>query len=132
VIAALTPLPPREKGNPFPVFFARGLNVALSTDDPLLLHVTKDPLVEEYSVASQVWKFTATDMAEIARNSVLMSGLEHPIKQHFLGEEYFAEGVHGNDIECSNVPDVRVQFRFETLQEEKKFVAESAIEVGGR
>ncbi len=37
--------------NPFPKFFQRGLNVTLSTDDPLMIHVTKEPLVEEYSVA---------------------------------------------------------------------------------
>lgn len=30
-----------------------GMNVTLSTDDPLMLHYTKDPLVEEYSVAAQ-------------------------------------------------------------------------------
>jgi len=40
--------------NPFPVFFARGLNVSLSTDDPLQIHFTKEPLVEEYSIAAQV------------------------------------------------------------------------------
>ena len=40
--------------NPLPLFFARGLNVSLSTDDPLQIHLTKEPLVEEYSVAAQV------------------------------------------------------------------------------
>jgi AMP deaminase len=30
------------------------MNVSLSTDDPLMLHYTKDALVEEYSVATQV------------------------------------------------------------------------------
>jgi hypothetical protein len=40
--------------NPFPTFFARGMNVSLSTDDPLQIHLTKEPLVEEYSVAAQV------------------------------------------------------------------------------
>jgi AMP deaminase len=40
--------------NPFPNFFARGLNVSLSTDDPLQIHLTKEPLVEEYSIAAQV------------------------------------------------------------------------------
>lgn len=40
--------------NPFPAFFARGLSVSLSTDDPLQIHLTKEPLVEEYSVAAQV------------------------------------------------------------------------------
>lgn len=42
------------KKNPFPVFFQRGLNVSLSSDDPLQIHLTKEPLVEEYSVAAQV------------------------------------------------------------------------------
>ena len=41
--------------NPMPTFFARGLSVSLSTDDPLQIHLTKEPLVEEYSVAAQVW-----------------------------------------------------------------------------
>lgn len=40
--------------NPFPTFFARGLNVSLSTDDPLQIHLTKEPLVEEYSIAASV------------------------------------------------------------------------------
>lgn len=40
--------------NPFPTFFQRGLNVSLSTDDPLQFHFTKEPLIEEYSVAAQV------------------------------------------------------------------------------
>ena len=42
--------------NPFPQFFARGLNVSLSTDDPLIIHLTKEPLVEEYAVAAQVYR----------------------------------------------------------------------------
>lgn len=40
--------------NPFPMFFVRGLNVSLSTDDPLQIHLTKEPLVEEYSIAASV------------------------------------------------------------------------------
>jgi len=28
------------------------LNVTLSTDDPLLLHLTDEPLIEEYAIAS--------------------------------------------------------------------------------
>lgn len=30
------------------------MNVSLSTDDPLQFHFTKEPLIEEYSVAAQV------------------------------------------------------------------------------
>lgn len=36
------------------MFFLRGLNVSLSTDDPLQIHLTKEPLVEEYSIAASV------------------------------------------------------------------------------
>lgn len=38
--------------NPLPDFFKTGLNVSLSTDDPLQFHFTKEPLLEEYSVAT--------------------------------------------------------------------------------
>ena len=32
----------------------RGLNISISTDDPLQFHFTKEPLMEEYSIAAQV------------------------------------------------------------------------------
>ncbi|RKP26665.1 hypothetical protein SYNPS1DRAFT_3409, partial [Syncephalis pseudoplumigaleata] len=57
--------------NPFITFFQRGMNVSLSTDDPLQFHFTKEPLIEEYSIAAQIWKLSSTDMCEITRNSVL-------------------------------------------------------------
>lgn len=40
--------------NPFHHYFRAGLNVSLSTDDPLQFHFTKEPLVEEYSIAAHV------------------------------------------------------------------------------
>ena len=40
--------------NPFHEFFAVGLNVSLSTDDPLMFHHTREPLMEEYTIAKQV------------------------------------------------------------------------------
>lgn len=46
------------------------------------IHLTKEPLVEEYSVAAQVWKLSATDLCEIARNSVLHSGFPHQARAH--------------------------------------------------
>lgn len=72
--------------NPFPKYFKQGLNVSLSTDDPLMLHYTKDALVEEYSVATQVWKFTSTDQCEIARNRYLSltHSLTHKNLQYIL------------------------------------------------
>lgn len=35
--------------NPFPMYHRMGMNVSLSTDDPLMFSLTKEPLVEEYS-----------------------------------------------------------------------------------
>lgn len=66
--------------NPFLMFFHRGMNVSLSTDDPLQIHLTKEPLVEEYSVAAKVWKLSSCDLCEIARNSVYQSGFNHADK----------------------------------------------------
>jgi AMP deaminase len=54
--------------------------MALSTDDPLQFHLTKEPLIEEYSVAGQVWKLNSVDLCEIAKNSVNMSGFKHDLK----------------------------------------------------
>ncbi|KAI3905779.1 hypothetical protein MKW92_028605 [Papaver armeniacum] len=108
--------------NPFPMFFQRGLNVSLSSDDPLQIHLTKEALVEEYSVAAQVWKLTACDICEIARNSVYQSGFSHSAKLHWLGDEYFKLGPDGNDIHKTNVPHMRVSFRHETWKEEMQFV----------
>lgn len=39
----------------------------------------QEPLMEEYSIATQVWKLSSCDMCELARNSVLMSGFSHKV-----------------------------------------------------
>ena len=104
--------------SPFPLFFQRGLNVSLSSDDPLLIHLTKEPLVEEYSIAAQVFKLGNVDMCEIARNSVLHSGFPRDLKEHWVGPWDAASGSFGNDIASSNVPDIRLRYRGETLAAE--------------
>ncbi|KAH8421104.1 hypothetical protein KR009_011590 [Drosophila setifemur] len=104
--------------NPLPEYLARGLIISLSTDDPLQFHFTKEPLMEEYSIAAQVWKLSSCDMCELARNSVMMSGFPHPIKQQWLGPVYFEDGIMGNDITRTNVPEIRVAYRYETLLDE--------------
>lgn len=113
--------------NPFPAFFARGLSVSLSTDDPLQIHLTKEPLVEEYSVAAQVWKLSATDLCEIARNGVLHSGFPHACKKHWVAEEYWRPGPDGNDIQKTNVPNLRMRFRLDTYQDETRLVLGGAM-----
>jgi hypothetical protein len=58
------------------------------------------------------------DLCEVARNSVLQSGYEREIKKHWLGENYHLPGPDGNDIQKTNVPNMRLQYRHETLIEE--------------
>jgi AMP deaminase len=36
-------------------------------------------------------------------------------KQYWLGPHYLQEGKDGNDIRRTNVPDIRVAYRHETL-----------------
>lgn len=108
--------------NPLPDYLARGLCVSLSTDDPLQFHFTKEPLMEEYSIAAQVWKLSSCDMCELARNSVIMSSFPHEYKQYWLGPHYMEEGPEGNDIRRTNVPDVRVAYRHETLEAELSMI----------
>ena len=108
--------------NPFLQYFRRGLNVSLSTDDPLQLAFTKEPLIEEYSVAAQIYKLNAVDMCELARNSVLQSGFEHTLKQRWLGPDYHHLGESANNVAKTNVPNVRVAFRQSTLLEELSMI----------
>ncbi|XP_048352086.1 AMP deaminase 2 isoform X3 [Sphaerodactylus townsendi] len=111
--------------NPLPEYLSRGLMVSLSTDDPLQFHFTKEPLMEEYSIATQVWKLSSCDMCELARNSVLMSGFSHKVKSYWLGPNYWKEGPEGNDIRRTNVPDIRVAYRFETLCQELTLITQA-------
>ncbi|KAL5347568.1 AMP deaminase [Pseudogymnoascus australis] len=105
--------------NPFLSYFKRGLNVSLSTDDPLQFAFTKEPLIEEYSVAAQIYKLNAVDMCELARNSVQQSGYEATIKQHWLGDNFNKPGVAGNTMAKTNIPNIRQGFRHETILQEK-------------
>ncbi|XP_049434103.1 AMP deaminase 2-like isoform X2 [Epinephelus fuscoguttatus] len=111
--------------NPLPEYLSRGLMISLSTDDPLQFHFTKEPLMEEYSIATQVWKLSSCDMCELARNSVLMSGFSHKVKSYWLGPNYAKEGPLSNDIRRTNVPDIRVAYRSETLSEELQLIIQA-------
>uniref|UniRef100_A0A8C4TNR8 AMP deaminase n=1 Tax=Falco tinnunculus TaxID=100819 RepID=A0A8C4TNR8_FALTI len=110
--------------NPLPDFHQKGLMVSLSTDDPMQFHFTKEPLMEEYAIAAQVFKLNTCDMCEIARNSVLQCGLSHEEKAKFLGENYQEEGLQGNDIRKTNVAQIRVAYRYETWCYELNLIAE--------
>ncbi|EJU03368.1 AMP deaminase [Dacryopinax primogenitus] len=110
--------------NPFPEYFKTGLNVSISTDDPLQFHFTKEPLLEEYSVAAHIYKFSQASLAELARNSVIQSGFEMQIKRHWLGHQWFLPGALGNDINKTNVPNIRLRYRHDTLMEELQMLSQ--------
>ncbi|KAG8530823.1 uncharacterized protein KY384_004180 [Bacidia gigantensis] len=114
--------------NPFPKYLRRGLNVSLSTDDPLQFAFTKEPLIEEYSVAAQIYRLSAVDMCELAHHSVIQSGFEHELKKRWLGDCYHLPGVQGNSVAKSNVPDIREKFRYDTLMEELEMIDRFAAE----
>ena len=105
--------------NPFHQYFKRGLNVSLSTDDPLQFAFTKEPLIEEYAVAAQIYKLSPVDMCELAKNSVKQSGYEFSIKQQWLGANFDQPGAPGSQMAKTNVPDRREEFRYRTLAEER-------------
>ncbi|KAM8894995.1 AMP deaminase 3 isoform 2-T3 [Spinachia spinachia] len=136
--------------NPLPEFLHKGLCVSLSTDDPMQFHYTKEPLMEEYAIAAQLWKLSTCDVCEIARNSVLQSGLSDQVvtpfspqdvnpacfsvlfsvvclqnKRHFLGVNYLKDGPEGNDIRRTNVAQIRMAYRHETLCNELSFIVDA-------
>lgn len=113
--------------NPLPTYFKRGLNVTLSTDDPLQFAFTREPLMEEYSIAAQVWKLSSTDLCELARNSVLQSGFEPCIKARWLGKNWYKAGEEGNDITKTNVPSIRLCYRHDTLLDELDIIYEGDV-----
>uniref|UniRef100_A0AAR2LHU5 AMP deaminase n=1 Tax=Pygocentrus nattereri TaxID=42514 RepID=A0AAR2LHU5_PYGNA len=111
--------------NPLREFLHKGLCVSLSTDDPMQFHYTKEALMEEYAIAAQLWKLSTCDLCEIARNSVLQSGLSHQEKKHFLGADYLKDGPEGNDIRRTNVAQIRMAYRHETLCNELSFLVDA-------
>ncbi|ETS86795.1 hypothetical protein PFICI_00623 [Pestalotiopsis fici W106-1] len=109
--------------NPFHQYFKRGLNVSLSTDDPLQFAFTKEPLIEEYAVAAQIYKLSPVDMCEFAKNSVKQSGYEYSVKQQWLGDNFHLPGKEGNNMVKTNVPDRREEFRHHTWVEEHHMIS---------
>lgn len=81
--------------------------------------------MEEYAIAAQLWKLSTCDLCEIARNSVLQSGLSHQEKKHFIGSNYLEDGPEGNDIRRTNVAQIRMSYRHETLCNELSFLVDA-------
>ena len=49
------------------------------------------------------------------------------VKQHWLGLNYTKEGVAGNDVSRTNVPDIRAAYRYEALVDELKWICRGAL-----
>lgn len=47
------------------------------------------------------------------------------VKSHWLGPNYTKEGPEGNDIRRTNVPDIRVGYRHETLCQELALITQA-------
>jgi len=112
--------------SPFGTFFQRGLNVSLSTDDPLIIHLTEDALIEEYVISARTFRLSMCDMCEIARNSVLQCGFERTFKHWWIGGVEEPE----SDLqmqEKSNVPAMRLQYRADTLKAELDRLSRAAL-----
>ena len=48
------------------------------------------------------------------------------VKRHWIGDNYMKEGAAGNDVHRTNVPDIRMAFRHETLVEELSTICTAA------
>lgn len=78
----------------------------------------KDPLLEDFTVLSKIWNLTSVDLCELARNSVLISSFPDSSKESWLGKHYSKFGCDGNDSSRTNLPQIRVAYRTETLLNE--------------
>ena len=47
------------------------------------------------------------------------------MKSYWLGPHYIKEGQEGNDIRRTNVPDIRVEYRYETMCEELNLITQA-------
>jgi len=112
------------KDHPFNKFLKRGLNVTIATASPLQIHFTNDPLAEEYAIASQFWKLGPPDIAEIARNSVLISGFDHETKKKAIGDLY-DQGF--NDPSKTSIPQIRFDYRKTSLDNEIYLINQIAL-----
>lgn len=108
-------------------FLKIGLKVSVCTDDPLQFHSTSQPLIEEYIISQKIFGWSSTDLCEVARNSVQMSGFEHYWKEKWLGKNYLDPSMaEANDTNFSNLSPIRPAFREDELTRELNYVVSYA------
>lgn len=114
-----------------------GFRISLSSESILYNHsYTREPIIEEYSVAASIYRLHSADLCELLRNSVITSGFADTLKKKWLGislmsHGYFMEniGFVDNWYDCKadtsldhNVPAIRRQYRSKTLAGEWQLV----------
>lgn len=104
--------------HPLPLFLHRCLNVTVATEMPLHHHHDVNALREEYGTAQKLFRLSALDVAEMCRNSVMMSSFAHLTKASWLGDGY----QKANFFRLSHVTNTRLQFRFEAWANESEML----------
>ena len=70
-----------------------------------------------------MYSLSPVDLCELARNSVIHSGWDIETKKLFIGNDFDKyDDSRGNDINKTNVPDCRLDYRYSVLTEEKYFI----------
>ena len=54
------------------------------------------------------------------------------MKQHWVAPRYWLPGPEGNDIQKTNVPNLRMRFRLDAYQDETRLVLGGAVLWAGR
>uniref|UniRef100_A0A668A6G8 AMP deaminase n=1 Tax=Myripristis murdjan TaxID=586833 RepID=A0A668A6G8_9TELE len=101
--------------NPLLEFHKKGLVVSLSTDDPMQFHYTKVRALADIpsNVESCELCYILWQQCKFSRGEA-----------HFLGANYLKEGPEGNDIRKTNVAQIRMAYRHETLCYELNLIKE--------
>ncbi|KAL6940189.1 hypothetical protein ACO0QE_004084 [Hanseniaspora vineae] len=111
------------RGNPFMDMHKMGMRVVLSSHSIVFNNsYTRDPLLEEYSVAASIYLINSCDMCELALNSTTDHGdyeyenesLDHPFEDNAEEEKH----NYKDDVYKHNVAPVRRQYRITTWQTE--------------
>ncbi|CCE64621.1 hypothetical protein TPHA_0I01150 [Tetrapisispora phaffii CBS 4417] len=130
--------------NPYMKLFQIGMKISLSCQSILFnKSYTREPLMEEYSVAASIYLLNAADVCELARNSVICSDFDGWYKRHWLGVTiertlyehdtigasnvwYDINGPYGRKGTSMrhNVPFIRRTYRNKTLNQEWIYVNE--------
>lgn len=99
------------------------------------MHLSEEPLMEEYSIAMQVWSLSKVDLAEMAANSVRMSSFEGFLKRRWLGHHwdkkfeleykghtYTVPDYKNHSFAKTNVSPTRYHYRSKNLTDEYKLL----------